>query len=202
MHFIIRVLETKQKEEKNMKLTIEKNLEPIKNHVKSINGCFFILIKTDKNGTQFYKTNFCPKCLGQSKYKVGKLDHLSHIDNGICWKCGGTGLINKHIVKFYTEAYLKELRDKELSDKENAKQNAKVVSTIYYYSERTKDGALKFSFYTKTLEEMKEKIANAKSKVSQYKWYKPAFKETISKIETLDKGLGSREIVVEEKINR
>lgn len=35
------------------------------------------------------KERICPKCLGMKRF-----EHLKHIDSGICYKCGGTGLLN------------------------------------------------------------------------------------------------------------
>lgn len=45
-----------------------------------------ILIKTDKDGTEHYRVDACPKCGG-----TGYLRGYEHIDNARCWKCNASG---------------------------------------------------------------------------------------------------------------
>ena len=75
------------------------------------------LIKTDKNGTKYYEADVpCWRCMGKGIYYIGVHNNKlipSHVDDGICFACHGSGKL-KEIVKEYTpehEAKLK--RDRE-----------------------------------------------------------------------------------------
>jgi hypothetical protein len=66
------------------------------------------LIKIDKNGTHWYVDNRCPKCGGD-----GILPFYGHVENGMCFKCMGSGE-GKQKFKVYTEEYSKALAEKRL----------------------------------------------------------------------------------------
>ena len=72
------------------------------------------LIKVDKNGTKYYVSDVCPKCNG-----LGRIGYYSYIDDGLCFKCGGTGI---YITKWkeYTEEYQKILDERRLNKKKKA----------------------------------------------------------------------------------
>lgn len=66
------------------------------------------LIKTDRNGTQYFASNACRKCGGK-----GYLYGYEHIDGARCWRCGTTGKENKaYTWKVYTPEYAQKLADK------------------------------------------------------------------------------------------
>lgn len=76
-----------------------------------------IYIKTDKNGTKIYHDYTCQRC-GGHKY----IEHLKHVEGGICFACGGTGLRNKPLViKHYTPEYQAKL---------DAKREAKLIKEL------------------------------------------------------------------------
>jgi len=76
------------------------------------------VLKVDRNGTQTVEMKFtCDRCSGN-----GTLKHLSHIDNGICYKCEGSKVMLKKI-KIYTDSHWEKLetqreqrRQKELKE--------------------------------------------------------------------------------------
>lgn len=66
------------------------------------------LIKTDRNGTQYYASNVCRKCGG-----TGYIHGYEHIDGARCWECGATGRVTKpYTWKVYTPEYAQKLADR------------------------------------------------------------------------------------------
>lgn len=57
------------------------------------------LIKTDRNGTQYWEDYVCPKCDGK-----GKIYYYYHVKGGICFLCNGTGSYRTHW-RTYTPEY-------------------------------------------------------------------------------------------------
>jgi hypothetical protein len=57
------------------------------------------LVKTDKNGTQYWVDANCSKCGGS-----GFLPGYEYIDGARCWKCEATGYF-PHSYKVYTDEY-------------------------------------------------------------------------------------------------
>lgn len=74
-------------------------------------------VRTDKNGTKIYLNYNCPKCGG-----TGLLTEYTHIERGVCFKCRGSGVLEKPmIVKVYTSEYEEKLRQRRLQKR---KKNA------------------------------------------------------------------------------
>lgn len=68
----------------------------------------FKYIKTDKNGTEIYHDYRCDRCNGK-----GSIDRFNHVDNGVCFKCLGSGIKQKPtVIKAYTEEYRATLDEK------------------------------------------------------------------------------------------
>lgn len=73
------------------------------------------LIKTDKNGTKYYRQLVtCDRCynLAGGLYAVGTNNNglvISGLDNGVCWKCHGAGKVWE-TVKEYTPEHLAKLQ--------------------------------------------------------------------------------------------
>lgn len=67
------------------------------------------LLRTDKNGTQYFYSNVCPRCGG-----TGTLTCYNHVEGGRCFKCEGTGYF-EHRWKEYTPEYAKILTDRRLA---------------------------------------------------------------------------------------
>jgi hypothetical protein len=66
------------------------------------------LIRTDRNGTQYFSSNVCRKCGGK-----GYLYGYEHIDGARCWRCGTRGFESKpYTWKVYTPEYAQKLADK------------------------------------------------------------------------------------------
>ena len=84
-------------------------------------------IKTDKNGTRYYKElRTCDRCgnIAGGLYIVGVNNGEmvpSGVDNGVCWKCGGAGKVWE-IVKEYTPEHMAKL------EKARAKRAAKAAA--------------------------------------------------------------------------
>lgn len=49
------------------------------------------LIRTDKNGTKYFKDDRCPKCGG-----LGYLSCYAYHDGGVCYQCQGSGFYLTH----------------------------------------------------------------------------------------------------------
>lgn len=76
-----------------------------------------ILIKTDKNGTEYWADYTCPRCGG-----IGGADVWKHT-GWKCYQCGGTGKVDKpDIWKKYTPEYAEKLRLQR--EKREAKKRA------------------------------------------------------------------------------
>lgn len=80
-----------------------------------------ILIKTDKNGTNYWHEEKCPKCCGQ-----GYIPSYHYVDNGVCFKCNGSG-IYPHDWKEYTPEYAEKLEERRIAreKKKAPEKNAK-----------------------------------------------------------------------------
>lgn len=62
------------------------------------------LFKTDKNGTKYYEvTCSCGKCNG-----TGFILEYKHVEAGVCFDCGGSGIIT-YTDKVYSDEYLAKL---------------------------------------------------------------------------------------------
>ena len=87
------------------------------------------LIRTDRNGTKYYEGYIpCSRCEGRGIYVIGVCNGQlvpSHVDNGICFKCGGSG---KQLGKWkeYTPEYeaMLEARRKARLEKKLAEEKA------------------------------------------------------------------------------
>lgn len=85
------------------------------------------LVKTDKNGTEYYADYTCPKC-GGNRY----LDCYAHVEGGVCFKCGGSGVLEKPITyKVYKPEYAKKLADRRF---EKACKKAPEVNRNFFKS--------------------------------------------------------------------
>lgn len=106
-----------------------------------------IYIKTDKNGTKIYHDYTCPRCGGHAY-----IEHFSHVDGGVCFKCNGAGRLDKPmIIRRYTPEYQAKLDAKrdakqiayytENKDKINAKVLRQLgfidTDTLYLYTGKT-----------------------------------------------------------------
>lgn len=75
------------------------------------------LVKIDKNGTKYYKTDICPSCNGCGKVHLGISDNNEYI----CNKCEGVGKLKRvKTYKIHTHEYGKVL-EKEYMEKQNKK---------------------------------------------------------------------------------
>lgn len=86
-----------------------------------------ILVKVDKNGTQYFTSRRCRKCGGR-----GYINGYEHVDGARCWKCGATGMEPKaYQWKVYTPEYAKKL-----ADRRRAKMIAQVPETNREFFEK------------------------------------------------------------------
>lgn len=83
------------------------------------------LIRVDKNGTKYYHcVGACGKCNGK-----GRIEYYAWYDDGICFDCGGSGLIS-YEEKEYTQEYLDKLEKRRLekAKKQRPQRDAKFFS--------------------------------------------------------------------------
>lgn len=69
----------------------------------------FTLEKIDRNNTHHYVVRRCPKCGGK-----GYIDYFSHIQGGVCYLCGGSGVHEQRVI-VRTEDYAKKLESKRIA---------------------------------------------------------------------------------------
>lgn len=66
-------------------------------------------VRIDKNGTKIYHDYTCDRCGGKGYYVIAVHNMqpvLSPYDNGVCYKCGGSGRMEKpSVIKEYTPEY-------------------------------------------------------------------------------------------------
>lgn len=79
------------------------------------------LIRTDRNGTKYYQGMItCDRCNGLGLYATGVCNghlRITHVDNGICHKCGGEGkVLGKW--KEYTPEYEAKLEARRQAKRE------------------------------------------------------------------------------------
>ena len=81
-----------------------------------------ILTKTDKNGTKYFsETCQCYKCRGTGIYEWGAVINGQCQYSGVCYSCGGTGLVTV-TTKEYTPEHAAKLQAQR--EKRNAKREA------------------------------------------------------------------------------
>lgn len=88
------------------------------------------LIRVDKNGTKYWEgRKECERCQGRGWYAIGVNNGQlvpSHIDQAVCWKCGGAGtVIGKW--KEYTPEH--ETKLEKARQRRRAKQEAEAERT-------------------------------------------------------------------------
>ena len=78
------------------------------------------LVRVDKNGTEYYEGfEMCDRCYGKGIYYIGVLNGQplpSHVDQGICFKCGGSK-VQRVKWKVYTPEYEKKLEERRAKRK-------------------------------------------------------------------------------------
>lgn len=81
------------------------------------NNNYLTFVKTDENGTKYYKSDICPSCSGLGKVYLGISDNNDYL----CNKCNGSGKLRKNkTYKIHTHEYGKVLEE-EYIEKENLK---------------------------------------------------------------------------------
>lgn len=81
-----------------------------------------ILIKTDRNGTKYYRVkDICPRCGGRGEYIRG-------INFGVCFLCHGTG-VKEYTVKEYTPEHAAKLEARRKSKAAEQAEAAKLRTT-------------------------------------------------------------------------
>lgn len=71
-------------------------------------GVYKELVKTDKHGNKTFRTNMCKRCGGDGKVPY-------ELDNGRCWKCGGSGIREEYKTVEYTAEQLQLRREKAIA---------------------------------------------------------------------------------------
>lgn len=99
------------------------------------------LIKIDRNGSKHYRGMVeCDRCQGRGLFATGTCNGelvISHVDNGVCWKCHGVGKVLKKWIertpeyqakldakREAREAAKREAWEKELRETEAAREEA------------------------------------------------------------------------------
>lgn len=82
-----------------------------------------VVTKIDKNGTKYWYEHRCPKCGGS-----GYIPGYEMIEQGVCFKCGGTGEYG-HTWKEYTPEYAEKLEARRIARR---KAKAPEVNTKFF----------------------------------------------------------------------
>ena len=73
--------------------------------------------KVDKNGTHVFVDCTCSRCGGD-----GIIPYFGHVDHGVCFKCGGSGVGGNEEIKVYTDAYGVKLKAQRAAREEAKRQ--------------------------------------------------------------------------------
>lgn len=74
-------------------------------------------VKVDKNGTHVFADCTCNRCGG-----TGYLDCYGHVDGGVCFECGGSGVSTATEIKIYTDEYGAKLKAQREAREEKKRQ--------------------------------------------------------------------------------
>lgn len=74
-------------------------------------------VKVDRNGTHVFADCTCNRCGG-----TGYLDCYSHVDGGVCFECGGSGVSTATEIKIYTDEYGAKLKAQRAVREEQKRQ--------------------------------------------------------------------------------
>lgn len=96
------------------------------------------LIKVDRNGSKHYEGMVeCDRCQGKGYYVIGVCNNqpvLSPLDNGVCWRCGGTGTVHGKWIE-RTPEYQAKL-DAKRAERQAKKQAEWEAERAKYEAER------------------------------------------------------------------
>lgn len=83
------------------------------------------LVRVDRNNTHYYNDTRCPKCGGK-----GYIPGYEHVEGGVCFLCGGTGVGSRKVV-VRTEEYNQKLINARLEKarKTAGKRNAEFLKS-------------------------------------------------------------------------
>lgn len=73
--------------------------------------------RVDKNGTHIFTDCNCRRCGGD-----GYISYFAHVEAGVCFECGGSGVGNGEEIKIYTDAYGAKLKEQRAAREEAKRQ--------------------------------------------------------------------------------
>lgn len=73
--------------------------------------------RVDKNGTHIFIDSCCERCGGD-----GYISYFGHIEHGVCFECGGSGVSGNREIKVYTDAYGAKLKAQREAREEAKRQ--------------------------------------------------------------------------------
>lgn len=74
-------------------------------------------VKVDKNGTHIFADCTCGRCGG-----TGIIPYYGHVDGGVCFECGGSGVSTATEIKIYTDEYGAKLKAQREAREEKKRQ--------------------------------------------------------------------------------
>ena len=86
------------------------------------------LVRTDKNGTQYWVDDRCPKCGG-----TGYIECYAYHDGGICYQCGGSGY-GQTSWKVYTPEYQAQLEERRAARRQRKEEEFNANLPKHYRS--------------------------------------------------------------------
>ena len=85
--------------------------------------------KVDKNGTHVFVDCTCSRCGGD-----GIIPYFGHVDHGVCFKCGGSGVGGNEEIKVYTNEYGAKLKAQRAA-REEAKRQKLIAESVEWNKE-------------------------------------------------------------------
>lgn len=73
--------------------------------------------RVDRNGTHLFTDCTCNRCGGD-----GYIAYFGHIEQGVCFECGGSGVSTGTEIKIYTDAYGAKLKEQRAAREEAKRQ--------------------------------------------------------------------------------
>lgn len=102
------------------------------------------LVRTDKNGTQYWVDDRCPKCGG-----TGYIPCYAYHDGGICYQCGGSGY-GQTSWKVYTPEYQAQLEERRAARSQRKAEEFNANLPEHYHSIGLTDAGTAFAVLEKT----------------------------------------------------
>lgn len=148
-------------------------------------------IRTDRNGTKIYHDFTCDRCGGRGIFAIAVCNGVpvpAHPDNGVCYKCGGSGEMEKpRIIKEYTPEHRAKLDAQAAKRQEKKLEQAKAEREAKQAEWKVKKGFVNDRIHAVGIEnsfDLRDDIKAAGGRYNEYVgWY---FSEAHEEFKTVE----------------